>query len=104
MRGPRQSRSAAPAPGGPSGADLFHHEVRRDGRVIVAFRGVASGSAAVVEASVFTPGDDPEREPLQRPFPFPSPHQAQRFVEEALVALEYLGCTVTQPDGAAAAA
>lgn len=100
---PGKATRAASAPAATSGAELFHHQARRDGRVIAAFRGVASGSAAVVEASVYAVGDENASEPLQRPFPFPSSLQAERFVEEALIALEYLGCTVTQAEEVAAA-
>jgi hypothetical protein len=78
-----------------AGTQLFHHDVRRDARKIITFRGVASNGAVVVETEVYPLGDDLEAEPLRRPFPFPTPLQANRFVDEALVALEYLGCSVT---------
>lgn len=91
-------KAAAAAPAGTSGAELFHHQARRGGRVVVSFRGVASGGAAIVETAVHPMGEEGETEALQRPFPFPSPLQAERFVDEALMALEYLGCTVTAAD------
>jgi hypothetical protein len=83
----------APAPR--PATEFFRHEVRRDGRGIVVLRGLRDGNAVVVEAEVYPRQDDLASEPLRRPFPFASEVQAMRFLEEALVALEYLGCVVT---------
>jgi hypothetical protein len=76
------------------GDELFFHELRRDGRPIVVLRGVASGTAAVVEADVYPLTEQVGGEPLHRPFPFATVAQAKRFADEALQALEHLGCTV----------
>lgn len=95
--------SAAPAPASGArrnAAPLFLHEVRRDGRPIVVLRGVRQGKGVVVEADVYPLVEKPVLEPLQRPFPFSSAAHASRFVEEALTALEYLGCVVFDPSGA----
>ena len=98
MRNVKGLKAAATAPAGTSGAELFHHQARRGGKVVVSFRGIASGGAAIVETSVHPLGEESDTEALQRPFPFPSALQAERFVDEALIALEYLGCVVTQAD------
>lgn len=79
-----------------SGArELFSHEVRRDGRIVVVLRGVDSGNGGVtVEAEVH-----PVRgagEPQNRPFAFPSRDRATSFVDDALDALQYVGCTVAE--------
>lgn len=76
--------------------ELFAYEVRHEGRPLVVLRGMQQGSgpALVVEAEVTrTPGV----EPTVRPFPFATEQQARRFVGEALLALEYLDCTVLDP-------
>jgi hypothetical protein len=75
--------------------ELFSYEVRREGRPLVVLRGMLQGSgpALVVSAEV-TRGDG---DPVVRPFPFATEQQARRFVDEALVTLEYLDCTVIEP-------
>jgi len=74
--------------------ELFHHELRRDGKIVAILRGIPGDNGAVtVDAEVHPVtliGTDPQR----RPFPFTSREQASRFVEGALDALQYLGCTV----------
>jgi hypothetical protein len=53
-----------------------------------------SGPALVVEAEVTRVGD---AEGVVRPFPFATEQQARRFVDEALLTLEYLDCNVVDP-------
>jgi hypothetical protein len=78
-------------------APAFHYEARSDGRVVATLRGVPTGDGGLtVEADVFPVGSKPD-EGLSRPFPFTSESSARRFVDEALVALEYLGCDVRTP-------
>jgi hypothetical protein len=81
-----------------SPTDLLYQEVRREGKVIALFRGIASDNGVTVETRVFPvkavrPGDDGH---VDRPFPFSTLDQARRFVDDSIVALEYLGCTVTE--------
>lgn len=82
----------------PSDAALvFHYEARSEGKIVTSLRGVPTADGGVtVEADVFPVGSKPD-EGLSRPFPFTSESSARRFVEEALVALEYLGCDVRTP-------
>lgn len=75
-------------------SELSFHEVRREGRPLVTMRTVAAGGGAVVEAEVYPLSEGGLPEPLRRPFPFASPVQAERFVDEVLRSLEYLGCIV----------
>jgi hypothetical protein len=75
--------------------DLIHHELRREGKVVAIFRGVRSEAGATVETRVFpiTAARD-NMTGIDRSFPFPSVDQARSFVDETIMALEYLGCTV----------
>ena len=75
--------------------ELFAYEVRREGRPLVVLRGLLQGNgpALVVEAEVTRTG----AEAVVRPFPFATEQQARRFVDEALLTLEYLDCNVLEP-------
>lgn len=74
---------------------LFDYEVRRDGRVIATLRGQHSGQGSVVETEVFPITTAPGEPGMTRPFAFASTEHARRFADEALVAFEYLNCTIT---------
>lgn len=74
--------------------EISYHEIRRDGRPLVTLRTVATAGGTVVETEVFPLTEGGSGDPLRRPFPFPSPLQAGRFVDEVLSSLEYLGCVV----------
>jgi hypothetical protein len=43
---------------------------------------------------VFPPGDNPGTAGISRSFPFSSAEIARRFADEALVAFEYLNCSL----------
>jgi hypothetical protein len=74
---------------------LFIRHARKDDRTVVALRGVESGAQCVVEVDVYpTSGAGLEPMPLG-PYTFGSLEDAVRFTEEALLALEYLGCSVS---------
>jgi hypothetical protein len=77
--------------------ELFSYEVRREGRPLVVLRGMQEGNgpALVVEAEVRRGGDT---ETVFRHFPFATEQQARRFVDEALLTLQYLDCDVIDPD------
>lgn len=84
---------AAHAEAGP--VELFRYEVRRGNRPLVFLRGLQSAEGAWVEAEVHPATDPPTREALRRPYNFSSAAQAVRFADEAVLAFEYLGCTVS---------
>jgi hypothetical protein len=74
---------------------LFVHEARRNGTVVAALRGTRRPDGGlIVEATVTPIGQTPENT-ITRPFAFTTVEQAGRFVEEALLALEYLDCEIT---------
>ena len=78
-----------------SGRSLFEYEVRRDGRVVATLRGQQSAAGTTVETEVFPVTSTPGEPGMTRPFAFASTEHARRFADEALVAFEYLNCTVT---------
>ncbi|HXY17511.1 MAG TPA: hypothetical protein VEH79_05015 [Gaiellaceae bacterium] len=74
--------------------DLFNHELRRDGKIVAQLRGVEGENGTVtVEAEVQAGALGRDSQVV--PFSFPSRDHAARFVDEALDALQYLGCVVT---------
>ena len=85
--------SPEPAHAG-SGAPVFEYSLRRDGRPVATLRAVQTGGGVTVEAEVHPVTAKPDAPPLTRPFSFPTLDHARRFVDEALVAFEYMNCTV----------
>ena len=84
------------APGSEGDETLFAHEARRNGTVVATLRGVwRPDGGVIVEASVTPVGHSPD-DAIARPFAFASAEQASRFVDEALLALEYLDCDITE--------
>ena len=79
-----------------SGETLFAHEARRNGTVVATLRGSwRPDGGVIVEASVTPIGHTPD-DAIARPFAFATAEQASRFVDEALLALEYLDCEITE--------
>jgi hypothetical protein len=76
---------------------LFAYEARKEGRTVAVLRGVEGVNGAVtVETEVFPVTAPANADPQVRPYAFPTREQAARFVDEALLALEYLGCTLAE--------
>jgi hypothetical protein len=74
---------------------LFAYEARRQVRVVVRVVGLQAGGDRIRVAAEIYPVDVPEtNEPQRRFYDFPTRQKAQAFADEALLALEYLGCTV----------
>ena len=84
----------------PGGADAPQRQdvvvrVEKDGKQVVILRRHDGARGVVVEYDVY-PIDTMRIEPLRLgPYLFASPEPASRFVDEALLALEYLGCTIS---------
>jgi hypothetical protein len=78
-----------------AGAELFAYEARKDGRPVARLRGVTTENGGVtVEAEVFPVTKAPSNGGVARPFAFSTEDAAVRFVDEALIALEYLNCEI----------
>ena len=89
--------SAQPAPQTEQPHEVFVYRAHREGRPVVVLRGLqAPGSLGlIVEAEVHPPDAGARAGAvLRRPYRFASRDQAMRFVDEALLALEYLDCSV----------
>ena len=72
-------------------AELIRRALQGD-RVIATLRCYDDPAGTSVEAEVLPPG---ATEPVRRgPYRFASAHEAFRFVQEAMLAFEYLGCTI----------
>jgi hypothetical protein len=72
---------------------MLIREALRDGNRVVLLRCFdAPDGGSIVEADVVPDGGG---EQLPRgPYRFANAHEAFRFIQEALLALQYLGCTV----------
>jgi hypothetical protein len=78
-----------------SGDELDRRLARKDGREIVALRCVAADSGFVIECDVY-PADGLRVEPLRPgPYRFPTRDEADAFMDEAVLALTYLGCEIS---------
>jgi hypothetical protein len=74
-----------------TGAQLIR-EATIDGRRVALLRCYDGDGATVVEVEVVPTDSDV---PVQRgPYRFSTAHEAFRFMQEALLALQYLGCSV----------
>jgi hypothetical protein len=91
--------SSSAAAAGAQPFELFSYTARHagDARPVVILRGLqAPGSLGLtIEAEVHPIESGPRGSVLRRPYRFASREQALRFVDEALLALEYLDCDVS---------
>ena len=79
--------------------ELYSYEVRREGRVVVQLRALgATDGSVTVETEVYpvNKANKAPGESISRPFEFPDADYARHFVDEALLALEYLNCQVAE--------
>ncbi len=76
--------------------ELFTRRAVKDGRTVVHLRALENSGDCVIETDVYpVTGLGVEPLPLG-PFAFASMDEGVTFVEEALLALEYLGCSILQ--------
>ena len=73
---------------------LLDRQATKEGKDIVHLH-VRDNDLCVVEASVFPPQAATGEAVPVAPFTFSTPEEAREFVEEASIALEYLGCDVS---------
>jgi hypothetical protein len=82
---------------------LFVYQAENDRRLVARLFGIDTDGEAVRVAAEIYPVHAPETsDPQWRFYDFPSRKHAYLFAEETLVALEYLGCTITEPEAPAA--
>jgi ribosomal protein S12 methylthiotransferase accessory factor YcaO len=91
-----ESKGAARKGGKASAAkESFHRHAKKDGRRVVILRLFERDEQFVVECDVY-PTNSLRVEPLHPgPYHFGSKDEAAAYIEEALLALEYLGCEVS---------
>jgi hypothetical protein len=76
------------------GRELFARRAVKDGRAVVDLRGLQAGGECVIHVDVY-PVTGAGAEPLHLgPYALGTLDEAVSFVEEALLALEYLGCSI----------
>src|SRR5438046_4864340 len=76
---------------------LFVYEAKTDGRLVTRLVGIDTDGQAVRIAAEIYPVHAPEtNDPQWRFYDFPTRSHAKHFAEETLLALEYLGCTITE--------
>ena len=76
--------------------ELYSYEVRREGRVVVKLRALGAADGSVTVETEVYPIANGASEAIARPFEFPDADYARHFVDEALLALEYLNCHVVE--------
>jgi hypothetical protein len=77
------------------GAEVDRRSARKDGREIVALRCVGTSPGFAIECDVY-PVNGLRVEPLRPgPYRFPTRADADAFIDEAVKALEYLGCEIS---------
>jgi hypothetical protein len=78
-----------------TGDELDRRSARKDGREIVALRCVEANGGFAIECDVY-PADGLRVEPLRPgPYRFATRADANAFIDEAVKALEHLGCEVS---------
>lgn len=78
----------------PLGRELFSRRAVKEGRTVVSIRGQEAGAGCRIEVDVFPVGGGGAAPLSLGPYGFESLDGAVDFVEEALLALEYLGCSI----------
>ncbi len=77
------------------GEELARRSARKDGREIVTMRCVETNGAFAIECDVY-PADGLRVEPLRPgPYRFATRADADAFIDEAVRALEHLGCEIS---------
>ena len=93
----RSRASAGKVLGGKS-RQLFSFEASREGEVVARLLGFENEAGVRVSAEIYPVTVLESSEPTGFFHDFPTQNQARRFVDETLVALEYIGCIVTDLD------
>ena len=78
-----------------SPSTLFAYTVRRDGRTIAVLNAYKTATGVTVDSEVFPITKSLDEPGIKRPFSFGSVDQARRFADDAIIAFEYLNCTIT---------
>ena len=84
----------------PRGALLLAYEAAKDGERVVLLEAFSEPDGHVtVDAETWPVKSQNRLQPVRSAYRFPTAGAATKFVDEAMIALEYLGCTVTSHTG-----
>jgi hypothetical protein len=87
--------SEAAASSLPVAHELVRRYAEKDGRRVVLMRCFDFGAHAQVACDVYPAGGPADEPTSAGPYVFRTASEAMRFVEEAALALRYLGCEIT---------
>ena len=90
---------AAPA-GSQPGRQIVHRYANRGSQQIVTLRAVETAAGFAVECNVYPLGSLKVEPEPRGPYAFASEAEARQFVDEATLALQYLGCDVFESGAA----
>lgn len=76
--------------------DKYSRTARKDGRLVATLRRLMLGSQFIVESDVYPVGTMRVEPVRPGPYIFGSREEASAFIEETTLALEYLGCDLSQ--------
>lgn len=94
-------RTVDPAPEGPQpGRQLVHRYANRGSQQVVTLRCVETAGGFSVECQVYPVGSLKVEPEPRGPYAFASEAEARQFVDEATLALQYLGCDVFESGAA----
>ena len=95
MSGPDSTPQPSNSGGGRAVDDNFTRTARKDGRQVVTLRRLMLGNQFIVESDVYPVGTMRVEPVRPGPYVFGSREEANVFIEETTLALEYLGCEIT---------
>jgi hypothetical protein len=87
-------------PGERPGRQLVHRFAKRGSQQVVTLRCVETTGGFAVECDVYPVGSLKVEPEPKGPYAFPTEPEARQFVDEATLALQYLGCDVFESGAA----
>jgi hypothetical protein len=82
------------------GRQLVHRFAKRGSQQVVTLRCVETGNGFAVECEVYPVGSLKVEPEAKGPYQFATEVEARQFVDEATLALQYLGCDVFESGAA----
>jgi|1186.fasta_scaffold1264386_1 hypothetical protein len=76
-----------------AGRAIFVYTASRDGSTVMELSGYEAGDGVTVEAEIY-PVRRGDARMQRRSHVFPTRELAKKFVDEALITFEYMGCTI----------
>jgi hypothetical protein len=93
-------RTVDATPAGPQpGRQIVHRYANRGSQQVVTMRCAETAGGFAVECDVYPVGSLKVEPELRGPYAFATEAEARQFVDEATLALQYLGCDVFESGG-----